>query len=176
MGLLDDAIREHLDLKRRQGADPGEIARKEREALEPVLPDEPATWGEEPSPVLEAPLEGWEDPMPLAAEDAGNGETLPPEGSQQEAFFAPEADDAYASQADFSSVGQETVEFDMSELLGGGDYTFGDAPPIGEAAAPVRAGRIIQPEAEVSFEWQVAGGAADAPEPEIPGQERLSFE
>ncbi len=36
MGLLDDAIREHLDLKRRRGADPAEIARLEQEALGPV--------------------------------------------------------------------------------------------------------------------------------------------
>jgi hypothetical protein len=36
MGLLDDAIREHLDLKRRRGADPTEIERAERDALGPV--------------------------------------------------------------------------------------------------------------------------------------------
>ncbi len=36
MGLLDDAIREHLELKRSHGADPGEVARAEREALGPV--------------------------------------------------------------------------------------------------------------------------------------------
>jgi hypothetical protein len=36
MGLLDDAIREHLDLKRRRGADPAEIDRAERDALGPV--------------------------------------------------------------------------------------------------------------------------------------------
>jgi len=36
MGLLDDAIREHLDLKRRRGADPAEVARMEQEALGPV--------------------------------------------------------------------------------------------------------------------------------------------
>ena len=36
MGLLDDAIREHLDLKRRRGADPVEIERAEQEALGPV--------------------------------------------------------------------------------------------------------------------------------------------
>jgi hypothetical protein len=36
MGLLDDAIREHLDLKRRRGADPAEVERAEREALGPV--------------------------------------------------------------------------------------------------------------------------------------------
>jgi len=39
MGLLDDAIREHLDLKRQRGADPGEIERAEREALSPVRRD-----------------------------------------------------------------------------------------------------------------------------------------
>jgi hypothetical protein len=33
MGLLDDAIREHLELKRRHGADPDEVSRQEREAL-----------------------------------------------------------------------------------------------------------------------------------------------
>jgi hypothetical protein len=36
MGLLDDAIREHLDLKRRSGGDPAEIERLEQEALGPV--------------------------------------------------------------------------------------------------------------------------------------------
>jgi hypothetical protein len=33
MGLLDDAIREHLELKRRRGADPGEVERQEHEVL-----------------------------------------------------------------------------------------------------------------------------------------------
>lgn len=36
MGLLDDAIRQHLDLKRRRGADPTEVEQAEREALGPV--------------------------------------------------------------------------------------------------------------------------------------------
>jgi hypothetical protein len=36
MGLLDDAIREHLELKRRRGADPADLARAEHEALGPV--------------------------------------------------------------------------------------------------------------------------------------------
>jgi hypothetical protein len=36
LGLLDDAIREHLDLKRRRGADPAEVERAEHEALGPV--------------------------------------------------------------------------------------------------------------------------------------------
>jgi hypothetical protein len=39
MGLLDDAIKEHLELKRRHGADPGEVARLENEALGPARRD-----------------------------------------------------------------------------------------------------------------------------------------
>jgi len=50
MGLLDDAIKEHLELKRRRGADAGEITRLESEALGPVprsaegVPDLPDTF------------------------------------------------------------------------------------------------------------------------------------
>jgi hypothetical protein len=47
MGLLDDAIREHLELKRRRGADPTDIARAEQEALGPVRRERPAS-AEEP--------------------------------------------------------------------------------------------------------------------------------
>jgi hypothetical protein len=36
MGLLDDAIREHLDLKRRHGASEAELRRQEAEALGPA--------------------------------------------------------------------------------------------------------------------------------------------
>ena len=41
MGLLDDAIREHLELKRRHGADPQEVARQEDEVLGPPGGHEP---------------------------------------------------------------------------------------------------------------------------------------
>jgi hypothetical protein len=41
MGLLDDAIREHLELKRRHGASDEEIAQQEAEALGPARRDFP---------------------------------------------------------------------------------------------------------------------------------------
>jgi hypothetical protein len=56
MGLLDDAIREHLELKRRRGADPEEVAREEDEALgdprsgEFVQLDAPAVQAVAPEP------------------------------------------------------------------------------------------------------------------------------
>ena len=50
MGLLDDAIREHLELKRKHGADPDDLARQEREALGPGMRNEFAQpEGEEPA-------------------------------------------------------------------------------------------------------------------------------
>ncbi len=40
MGLLDDAIRQHLELKRRHGADPSDVAKLEHEAFGPIERDE----------------------------------------------------------------------------------------------------------------------------------------
>jgi hypothetical protein len=58
MGVLDEAIREHLDLKRRRGADPGEIERAEQEALGPVRrgPGEPDDADSEPQLATEQEL------------------------------------------------------------------------------------------------------------------------
>jgi len=70
MGLLDDAIREHLELKRRHGADPGEVAREEAEALGPVRRDEAAaapTAAAEPAPRAERA--GLEEPGAAYAEE-----------------------------------------------------------------------------------------------------------
>lgn len=70
MGLLDDAIREHLDLKRRRGADPSEVERLEREALGPVRrsPHEARdVMVEEEPPAgaypVEAEMPDWEDSL-----------------------------------------------------------------------------------------------------------------
>jgi hypothetical protein len=53
MGLLDDAIREHLELKRRHGADPGEVAKLESEAFGPVR--ESAEFADRDAPQASAP-------------------------------------------------------------------------------------------------------------------------
>jgi hypothetical protein len=71
MGLLDDAIREHLDLKRRRGADPSEVERAEHEALGPVR-REPEEIAEDEARVedieedVEAAGDGVEDELPYA--------------------------------------------------------------------------------------------------------------
>jgi hypothetical protein len=110
MGLLDDAIREHLELKRRNGADPGEIAHEERAALEPVFPGEAshdddssaADSEREPERVPEPVAAGASEAEPVAASPAGGA-------------------------ADIAHVSQETAEIDMDELLA--HDAEGEAPP-----------------------------------------------
>jgi hypothetical protein len=104
MGLLDDAIREHLELKRRRGADPDEVARQEDEALgdprsgEFVQPEPPA---QEPAAVAAPPEEELppEPPEPAAYEPEPEPEGEPwleepddriePAARQPTAEFAP---------------------------------------------------------------------------------------
>ena len=71
MGLLDDAIREHLELKRKHGANPEDVARQEQEALgpgqrnefaQPEQPEQPLA----PEPEASEP----EPPEAVAAEPA----------------------------------------------------------------------------------------------------------
>jgi hypothetical protein len=71
MGLLDDAIREHLDLKRRHGADASEVARQEREAF-----------GQGPMPPAPAAAEGGgpataEHPPPARPDVSAEVEDVP---------------------------------------------------------------------------------------------------
>ena len=92
MGLLDDAIREHLELKRLRGADPSDVARQEDAALGPVRPrDEP----EPDAPPM--------DHVVRTASDASH---------PQAADVTPPSD---------SSTGQETVEINMEAELAGCD-------------------------------------------------------
>ena len=57
MGLLDDAIREHLELKRLRGADPGSVAREGEDALGPVNREVEAAQGGSPDVGAEVPSE-----------------------------------------------------------------------------------------------------------------------
>jgi hypothetical protein len=101
MGLLDDAIREHMELKRLRGADPSEVARQEREVLGRV-PRRDDAEGEEPAD---------EDALDEAAAEDHTLEAEDPPTDD------PPAASPGAHDADFANVGQETAEFDMSTVL-----------------------------------------------------------
>ena len=96
MGLLDDAIREHLELKRRSGADPSDIARLELEALGGGQPPAPEV---EQAPALE------ETP----AQPEPHEETVP-QPAQETQMFSAEEVEAAAAQADGDQPG-EASEF-----------------------------------------------------------------
>jgi hypothetical protein len=137
MGLLDDAIREHLDLKRRRGADPAEVERAEREALGPVRRapegqsgpdldhenasaydlevDEEESWSHEPlddlPPVAaesEAPAEPFERDEPLEEHESEF------EAGPDLAVADRERD---APPPPHPEIGPETAEFDVEEAL-----------------------------------------------------------
>jgi hypothetical protein len=77
MGLLDDAIREHLDLKRRRGADPTEVEREEREVLGPVRRRGDPPPDDEPA-FAHAPDDGLDhEPLPHAGEEWEDWEEEP---------------------------------------------------------------------------------------------------
>jgi hypothetical protein len=69
MGLLDDAIREHLELKRKHGANPEDVARQEQEALGPGQRNEFA----QPEGAAQAPPEA----EPVAAPGEPEAEAPP---------------------------------------------------------------------------------------------------
>ncbi len=98
MGLLDDAIKEHLELKRRRGADPTEVDQLEREALGPVRRG--------PQPADEALLE--DEPAgqagePLLYDDEAGGEYVEPPELADEPAFADEG--GVADEGGFAAEG-----------------------------------------------------------------------
>jgi len=103
MSILDDAIREHLELKRARGADEAELKRLEDEAFGP--PGRP----EEPDPFAEAPTEFMATPdVAEPAEESGGRriniadlqEPPPPERAEEREEPRVEATDAIAPEAD----------------------------------------------------------------------------
>ncbi len=124
MGLLDDAIREHLDLKRRRGADPTEIERAEREALGPVRREASATALSEAEPPLSSvPAPSEEFDFELAS-DTMAAEVAPPvspisiesdqapAGIAQPTFADPPAED-FTDPEDTALALPPTADFDL---------------------------------------------------------------
>ena len=159
MGLLDDAIREHLELKRLRGADPGLVAREEHEAFGPMhhggapgdVDDDTNVHGGLEEPAGEE-LE-WidDDHGPAAASHA--------DGAHEDDHV--DHDRAEGVQ-DFSSVGQETAELDMRAVLAE-DPDLGHGPVDGHV--PVEA-HASDPRADTLDDAHESAY-------DIPGQEQL---
>ncbi len=153
MGLLDDAIREHLELKRLRGADPGEVAREQREVLDPIArhgdaemegdviaPEEAASEGLARTPPMDATLDAPDGMALLDGATAGDdplGELQPAPGPG------------------FSNVGQETAELDMRTVL--------EEERQGAAPMPTTSDAAGEHPAEDSLEWEVPIGPSEVP-------------
>jgi hypothetical protein len=137
MGLLDDAIREHLELKRLRGADPGAVAREEQDALGPVRRE-----GE--------------------AEDGGQGggeEKVSPDAGGS---FFPDSESAPATNS--STAGQETIEINMeAELAAGSSSGHEQEATQPKRAAPVAHPAHTQATTEESLEWEVPSDRGEEP-------------
>jgi hypothetical protein len=131
MGLLDDAIREHLELKRLRGADPGDVAREEQDALGPVRREREAEHSE--------------------IEDGG---AKPPRVAPGSFFSDPEP----PATAEPSGSSQETIEINMEAELAAG---MGAGETGVERVAPVTRPRHTQGGEEEALEWEMPGERSD---------------
>ena len=133
MGLLDDAICEHLELKRKHGANPDDVARQEQEALGPgqrnefAQPESAAQAPPEAEPVAasepepEAPS-AYEDPAP--ADELPEGEPGIPEeppsaqapGYDEDPWLDDEPDEVPATEA-LQERPRRTAEGDDEDVL-----------------------------------------------------------
>jgi hypothetical protein len=185
MGLLDDAIREHLDLKRSRGADPSEIAKEEADALgpvrrdaeeervddaaaathgssadhEPAALDEPAVaYDDEPRGEEDEPLEYEDEPL---ADDDQPVVSEPPT-THERPYAEPEEESATPPHGD-PLAHQPTREFSATEL----DEALGQEEDKAPPSAP--------PAAENGEEEDVLEETPDFLQ-ETPEHDRLWFE
>src|SRR4051794_18915736 len=77
MGVLEDAIREHLDLKRRHGATDEELTRQEAEALGPARRDLPESADPDAGEAAEAMEEAPAAEPPVAVDEPDLPEVEP---------------------------------------------------------------------------------------------------
>src|SRR3954468_5064874 len=91
MGILDEAIREHLELKRQHGAGDSELQQIEDEAFgPPARPDELATQPAVPDVEAEAPTTHMPAPEAEAAPVAPEAAPVAPEEAAEPAPVEPE--------------------------------------------------------------------------------------
>jgi len=142
MGILDDAIREHLSLKRRQGADDDELKRLEDEAFgppsrpgEPDFPEAGASAAEAPAAegvaVEEPPRDPAPEPEPEQVADAAAPAEAPPEEPEPpasaEAEGGEDGDGEEAEPGEFYDQGSDELDLELE---------LDDEEPIGEPEQP----------------------------------------
>ena len=136
MGLLNEAIREHLELKRLRGADPSEVAREEQDALGRSTPRE----------------EGGA----LVGRDFDRDESR--SAPEPRVFDGVERH----PRPDLSFLSQETVELDMRAILEAesveeGVSEAGSYGLLPTSAAPARGEVERSATSDDALEWEIPG-------------------
>ena len=132
MSILDDAIREHLELKRAHGADEGELKKLEDEAFgPPQRPDEIDPFAEAPTEFLLSPAEEAADAPAIYDEEARDGRR-PNITDLQE---APPTEDPVDEAPFFDDVPPPAPE-DAAGSTGGSSFLDELAPPPPDAPPP----------------------------------------
>ena len=138
MGVLDDAIREHLDLKRRHGVAEEELLRQEEEALGParreVAPDADSDDGESTGEAPPQPGDGHEPaelPVDAAVEEAPAADT-PPQGLEALADEEPVHDEEELAADEEELPAEEEPHADEEPHAADESFEEEDGDPSGE--------------------------------------------
>ena len=168
MGILDDAIREHLELKRRRGADPNEVEKLEREALGPVRRGAQAS--EETLVVEHDEVEPGDDRTLLYDEQADEEFGEPPEfgdepgvAGEHERFPEDESERGWSH--------EPTEAWDAEEPLAHEEPQAVEEPFTSEEPVPPAA----EPEAPAAAEPTPPPAPAQ-PRADHPGQETVEYD
>jgi hypothetical protein len=181
MGILDDAIREHLDLKRKHGAQDAEVQQLEDEAFGP-----PARPGEPDFP--ERPPAGELPEEEVVAADAATEEGEPD--------YGPPEPEPLADAGPLPAEAEEPAFFDQDEAEASALDDLGPAPAPEPAAEPEaivgeptveHPAPLLEPEDEEFEEFREPGVSEEEGEEDVleetpeflrdtPENERLWFE
>jgi hypothetical protein len=186
MGLLDEAIKDHLELKRRHGADPGEVARLEHEALGPARrePVAEAPADDEPVATVQEEADAVAEPeapaaAPAVPEDDYEADEVPAaerlEAPMRRVEPAPEPEAEPEPEA--AIVDQPTAQYSLEEL----EEASADDEDEDEPGEPPRAEEPARPNADIVPADEEPDGddvLEETPEflQETPEHDRLWFE
>jgi len=168
MGILDDAIKEHLELKRQHGADQSELKQLEDEAFGAA--ERPGSEKSAPDPLAEAPTQFMEQPPPPEAEE-GSGRRQPraeiadlQEAPQAETAAGVESDEAEElAEEQAPAMEHEAISEPETEPV---PEEPGDPEPSSGHSTEERHAIAEQPTEMFDVEEDLAGTEARAPSEE----------
>ena len=158
MGILDEAIKEHLDLKRQHGAEDSEVKRLEDEAFgPPTRPGEPDFPESQEQPVVADDGSGGEVPQGEKPGDAGGEPEAATTLLEPERKPAPAAPEGEAASPPEETAAQEEPATEHTTVDTEPEGAAPEAPAAPEAEPATDEASEQPPEATLGFFDQEAG-------------------